>query len=362
MLVEKRVPLSSQMSLTVWLVIAILILANALYVAAEFGAVGVRRSRVRRLAEDGSLLAGWLLPYVETPSGLDRYVGASQIGITLSSLVLGAYAQATVTVALAPVLAAWFSLEFATAMSVAAILVLTVLTSAQLVIGELVPKALALQYPTETALATVVPMRWSLQVFRPFLSLLNGTATMILRLFGSRLEAHRHLHSPEEIDLLIAESRDGGLLEPSEQQRLHRALRLSRKAARDLMVPREKLTALPVDAAWETVVQTVAASPFSRLPIYRDSLEHIVGTLRVKDLLHRYVTEGPLPLDRLMRPIVRLPETLAADRVIALLRERRAHQAVVVDAADRAVGLITIQDVLGELLGPSAVAAGAGRP
>ena len=114
---------------------------------------------------------------------------------------------------------------------------LVVLTGIQLVIGELVPKALALQYPTETALATVFPMRASLWLFRPFLALLNGTATLILRLFGSRMEGHHHLHSPEEIELLIAESRDGGLLEPKEQQRLHRALRLGRRTARDLDGP-----------------------------------------------------------------------------------------------------------------------------
>lgn len=350
------------MTLTPFIVIGLLILANALYVAAEFGAVGVRRNRVRRLAEDGSVLARWLLPFVETPAALDRYVGASQIGITLSSLMLGAYAQATVSVAFAPLLARWLQLEPSTAWSAATIVVLTVLTATQLVIGELVPKALALQYPTETALATVLPMRWSLWVFRPFLMLLNGSATLILRLFGSRMEGHRHLHSPEEIDLLIAESRDGGLLEPKEQQRLHRALRLSRRTARDLMVPRDKLSALPLTAGWEDVVRIVASSPFSRLPIYRDTLEHIVGMLRVKDLLYRFVTEGPLPLERLMRPILQLPETLTADRVIALLRERRAHLAVVVDVDGRAVGLIAIQDVLGELLGPSAVTAGAGRP
>ena len=350
------------MTPTPFIVSALLILANTLYVAAEFGAVGVRRSRVRRLAEDGNGLARRLLPFVRTPVALDRYVGASQIGITLSSLVLGAYAQAAVSMPLAPTFASYFELEPNTARTVSTIVVLAVLTATQLVIGELVPKALALQYPTETALATVIPMRASLWLFRPFLALLNGTATLILRLFGSRMEGHRHLHSPEEIELLIAESRDGGLLEPNEQQRLHRALALSRRSARDLMVPRDKLTGLPIDADWEDVVRTVASSPFSRLPVYRGSIEQIVGTLRVKDLVQRYVSEGALPLDRLIRPILQLPETLSADRVIALLRERRAHHAVVVDTDGRAVGLITIQDVLGELLGPPAVAAGGGRP
>jgi CBS domain containing-hemolysin-like protein len=168
-----------------WAIVAILILANSLYVAAEFGAVGVRRSRVRRMAEDGNWLARRLLPYVETPSTLDRYVGTSQIGITVSGLTLGAFAQATFALALAPVLTAHFDLAPVTAVSAAAVIVLVVLTAVQLVLGELVPKAIALQYPTETALATVLPMQWSLAVFRPVIKLLNGAALLLLRLFGA---------------------------------------------------------------------------------------------------------------------------------------------------------------------------------
>jgi CBS domain containing-hemolysin-like protein len=330
--------------------IAILILANALYVAAEFGAVGDRRSRVRRMAEDGNWLAQRLLPLIETPAALDRYVGASQIGITLSSLMLGAFAQATITMPLVPVFRDLWAIDAGSAQSAAAILVLAVLTTAQLIMGELVPKALALQYPTPTALGTVLPMQWSLAIFRPFLWLLNGMAIAMLRLLGSRATSHGHLHSPDEIELLIAESRDGGLLEPEEQQRLHRALRLGLRPARDLMVPLDRLTMLPFEASWDEIVRTVLASPFSRLPIYRGAPDQLVGTLRVKDVVERYVAEGPVGLERLIRPVVRLAPELPADRVLTMLRERRAHQAIV-ESQGRALGLITIQDVLAALLG-----------
>src|SRR5689334_16620293 len=157
------------MSVWIWTVLGVLLFANALYVAAEFGAVGVRRSRIQRLAEDGNLLARRLAPFLSSPAALDRYVGVSQIGITISSLMLGAYAQATVSVALVPVLSTWFSISPVTALSAATIAVLVTLTSLQLVVGELVPKALALQHPTETALATVLPMRLSLILFRPLI-------------------------------------------------------------------------------------------------------------------------------------------------------------------------------------------------
>ena len=265
--------------------IAVMVAANALYVAAEFAAVGVRRSRVRRLAEDGSWLAARLLPYVEDRVALDRYVGACQIGITVTSLVLGAYSQAAITPHVAPVLAGWFTMTDLGALSAAAVLVLIVLTAVQLVLSELIPKTLALQYPSGTALATVLPMQWSLVIFRPLNALLNGAALLVLRRLGAGDHAHHHLHSPEELDLLIAESRDGGLLEPEEQLRLRRALHLNRRTAADLMVPRDRLTAIDLASAWNDVLQTAVASPFSRLPVFRGTRATIVGVLRVKDLV-----------------------------------------------------------------------------
>ena len=342
------------MSAAVWVVSAILILANAFYVSAEFGAVGVRRSRVQEMADNGNRLASRLLPFIQTPIGLSRYVAASQIGITLSSLVLGAWAQATFASAFAPVLSDLAGFDSARAHSIAEVTVLLGLAILQAVLGELVPKSLALQFPTQVALATVLPMRWSLRAFRPFIATINGATRLVLRLIGGAPSPQRHLHSPDEIELLIAESHDGGLLEADEQQRLRRALRLGRRTARDLMVPLARLTMLPVDLAWDEVVRRVAASPFSRLPVYRHSPTDIVGTLRVKDLVRRYVTHGPTDVRLLVRPVVRVPQDVPADRVVSVLRERRAHQAVVVDAADTPVGLITIQDLLEALVGVGA--------
>ncbi len=339
------------MSPGTWAVILILIAANAFYVAAEFGAVGVRRSRVRRMADDGRPAARRLAPHIEDPALLSRYVAGSQIGITVSSLILGAFAQATLAVRFAPALVSTFGLDGVASRSTSEVVVLVLLAATQAVFGELVPKTLALQYPTEVALATVLPMQWSLRAFRPFIAAIDGSTRLILRLVRSKPATERHLHSPDEIALLIAESRDGGLLEPDEHRRLHRALRLGVRRARDLMVPLSRLTMLPVETEWNDAVRIVAASPFSRIPVYRGSPDHIIGTLRVKDLVHRFITHGPTALSMLVRPIGRLREDLPADRVITVLRERRVHQAVVVDVQDRVVGLITIQDVLVPLLG-----------
>ena len=330
-------------------IISLLILGTALYVAAEFGAVSVRRSRIRRLADDGNMLARRMLPYVEDAHGLDEYVAVSQIGITLSSLVLGAYAQAALGPSLAPFFASQFSLEPDPAQSAATTAILIVLTALAMIIGELIPKSLALQFPTETALATVLPMQASRWVFKPLIGLLNGSGSLVLRLFGARNSGHRHVHSPEEIEMLIAESRDGGLLEPDEQVRLHRALRLSQRTARDLMVPKEKLAMLDAALPLDQAMQIAAASPFSRLPVYRGSKDHLIGTLRTKDLALQFVEGGAQPLDRIMRPIATVKPDLPADRLLAFLRERRVHQAAVT-ADGKLLGLVTIRDVLGAFL------------
>jgi putative hemolysin len=331
---------------------ALLILANAFYVAGEFGVVGVRRSRVRRLSDDGNFLARKLLPFVQDPAQLDRYVAVSQVGITLSSLILGAVAQGTIAVAVAPHLAIWTGLDAQTAASTAAIAVLVGLTAAQVVLSELIPKSVALQFPTQVALATVLPMRWSLAAFRPLIAMLNGSATGLLRLLGMPVGGHRHLHSPDEIALLIAESRDGGLLEADEQQRLYRALKLSRRTARDLMVPCDRLTMIDADAPWQAAIDAVTASPFSRLPVYRGHRGQVIGILRVKDLVHRFVADGqPASVGGLIRPFASLPANLPGDQVIARLRERRTHQAAVVDPSGAVLGFVTIQDALNAFLG-----------
>jgi putative hemolysin len=339
------------MVLAASLVIAALLLVNALYVAAEFAAVSVRRSRLHQLKEDGNVFAAWLLPIVESPAALDRYIAACQIGITISSLVLGAYAQATLAVWLAPYFAALGGLQQVVAESTSTVVVLLALTVAQVVFAELVPKSLALQYPTQTSLYTLLPMLASQWVYRPFINWLNGSGLLILRLLGAPHQAHRHIHSPDEIELLIAESRDGGLLEPDEHRRLQRALRLNLRQARQLMVPRKRISAISIDTPLNEVVSIVAQSPYSRLPIYRGTIDNIVGILRTKDLVRWFVEGSPATLAQLIRPIPSVHESVTADRVLKDLRERRSHQALVVDESGGTAGLLTLADVLTELLG-----------
>ena len=340
------------MILTAILVVAALILINAVYVGAEFAAVSARRSRIQQLADDGHPLAAWLLPLIESPADLDRYIAACQIGITLSSLVLGAFAQRTIAVWVEPFFVEWGGLQGVAAQSTSAAVVLLILTVAQVIFAELVPKSLALQYPTQAALYTLIPMVPSLWLYRPFIKWLNGSGLLLLRLLGSPSQSHRHIHSPDEIELLIAESRDGGLLEPDEHRRLQRALRLNLRQAKQLMVPRRKVSAIDINMPMTEVISLVAESPFSRLPVYRDTIDNILGMLHTKDLV-RWIVSGARDesLASLLRPIASVHESVTVDKVVRELRERRSHLALVVDEFGGTAGLLTLEDVLSELLG-----------
>jgi CBS domain containing-hemolysin-like protein len=333
-------------------VIALLIMVNALYVAAEFAAVSVRQSRIRQHAEEGDVLARMLLPILSDGARLDRYIAACQIGITLSSLVLGAYGQAALAPRLSPIFERFGGLQEVAAQSASAAVILVALTVFQMVLGELVPKSLALQYPTAVARYTVVPMRWSLSLLSWFIVLLNGSGLAILRLFGVRDAPHRHIHSPGEIEYLIAESREGGYLEPDEHRRLRHALRLAGRQVGEVMVPRTRVQGIPIDSSPAALLRIVTDTPFTRFPAYEGSLDHIVGIVHVEDVAVRQLAreEAP-PVASLVRPFIAVQESLSLERALARLRDERQHLAVVVDDFGGTAGLVTIGDILDEIFG-----------
>lgn len=338
--------------ITAIVVVVVLTVLTAIYVAAEFSAVSVRRSKVRQLAEDGHFLARRLAPFVADARQLDTYIAASQIGITLTSLILGAYGQAAIT----PTIAEWLTdlagWDARRALSIASLSVLIVLTTFNVIVGELVPKTLALQHPTPVALATVMPMLWSLWIYKPFIGILNGSGNLVLRLFGVRQSGHRHVHSPDELELLIAESRDGGLLEPDEHRRLQRALRLRLRSARELMVPWNEVECVDVNEPLDRALDRLSHSTFTRVPVFRDERTSVVGILNTKKLALRRL-QGAVPdaIADLLQPAVTTSPTTTGDRLLALFQQRRTHHAIVADDAGTALGMVTLEDVLRAFLG-----------
>jgi CBS domain containing-hemolysin-like protein len=340
------------MTFSTWFIILLLIAINALYVAAEFAAVSVRHSKVRQLAEKGHSLASRLLPWIEDSRRLDHYIAACQIGITLSSLVLGAYGQATLAAQITPLFERWGGFQDVGAHSASAVAVLLALTALQVILGELVPKSLALQYSTRSALLTFVPMRWSLSLFSWFIAVLNGSGMFILKLLGVPHSGHRHIHSPEEIEMLIAESRDGGALDSDEHRRLHRALKLGTRPIHQLMVPRRFMAAIDIDTPLDQVLLEVAGSPYSHLPVFRETFDNVIGIVHTKDVVLHYIEKGGIAsIEAIMRPVLHVPENLLAESVLTLMRKERRHQAIVIDEFGGTEGFVTLEDVLKEMLG-----------
>jgi putative hemolysin len=345
-----------------WSVITLLIIVTALYVAAEFATVSVRKTHVAQRAEQGSWLARRLISRIKNSVALDNYIAACQIGITWSSLVLGAYSQATLAVSYAALLERYAGMDAVTAFSWSSIGVLFVITVLQMVLGELVPKSLALQFPTQTALAMVVPMEISLRAYAWFLTFLNGSGHAILKVFGVSQAGHQHVHSPEEIEFLIGESRKGGALDLDEDQRLRRALRLASRPVRELMIPRRLMVALDVDAPQDKIVRMLTENNYTRIPVYERSPDNIIGILHTRDVVSALAASGTLPPVRtVIRPIVSVAESASVGQLLNTLRHRRSHQALVVGELG-VRGLVTFGDVLAELMGGIAGKGRYGQP
>lgn len=337
------------------ILVIFLLLVSALYVGAEFATVSVRRTKIELMAEQGNRLvrsvARQLLPHLQSTEALDRYVAACQIGITLCSLLLGAMGQRYVAPYLAPVFGSFLPEGSATS-AASVIIIMLMFTALQVVLGELVPKAIALRFTAYSALVLTWPMLISLRIFAPFIWLLNGSGTLVLKLMGYPVTASHHVHSPEELETLIYGGRTPGPSASEEQQRLGRVLRFGSKTAAEIMVPRTSIVAIDLDEGPEAALKIIEQSPYSRYPVYRGSADKILGMLHLMDVCINFdkLKQPQLGL-RKWRPVVFCPATMTADKVLEKLRSKRAYMAIIEDEYGGTAGLLTIEDLLEEVLG-----------
>lgn len=339
--------------------VSLMIFFNGLYVAAEFATVSARRTRINHLAGQGNRLAQALLPIIEDSKALDRYVAACQLGITLSSLVLGAYGQNVIASRLvAPLTGLLGQFDMSTAVaepaaqSISATGVLIFLTFLQVIMGELFPKSVAVQYPETVALGVVWPMRWSLFLFRPLIWFFNGSGNLILRLSGHQGGGERHaeVHSPAEIELLVTESHEVGLLDDRERQMLRNAFRLRDLTARQVMLHRTKLVAASVATPAAEILTQAMRAGLSRIPIYRKTIDDVIGFVHVKDLFRLHV-QGKSDVQDAVRDVVYVPEALPVADVWSKLNARNKYLAIVFDEYGGTLGLITFEDLIEEIFG-----------
>jgi len=328
----------------VLLLILVMVGFNALYVGAEFATVGSRRSRVQETAETGSAPATGLLGILQDPKRLDNYVAACQIGITLSSLVAGAYGQAQ----LVPLLEERFG---SASRTIAVVVVLLFITALQVVLGELLPKTVALRYPETLAIATFTPMRISQWLLRPLVAVFNGSAFTIMRWLGLHIDhSHSHVHSPTELAGLYRDSAAGGLIDSDERRMLTGALSVTNRVVREIMTPRLRLVTVEASTPIADALAELSATPYSRFPVTEDG-EEIVGLVTLRDLfLANEKATAATVADVLEEPMV-VGEMFEVPALMNVFAQRGLHVAVVVNEFGSIAGLVTREDAIEEVFG-----------
>jgi len=372
-------------------IVFLLVLANAFFVASEFALVSVRKTRIDQLAAEGNKTATIVQRAVHD---LDRYIAATQVGITIASLLLGGLGEQT----LEPILAFLFNWVPETSWGITRATLIAgfayfIMTALHVIIGELMPKSIALQRAESTALWIGRPMSFFAVIFSPLIWLLNGIGNFLLRLLGFHAaEGHDQVHSPEELDLIFTESHKGGEINQTEFEILHRVVRFSDTNVRAIMVPRLEIQALPVTISSKALAHFLQGRPHTRIPVYDDSLDDIVGVVNSKDLEHLYSRELSQELEHLrsmraennngqhtqnfelaveekmldLRPLVFepafIPETIRIDRLLTEFKKRHQQIAIIVNEYGSTSGLITLADLLEQVFGDLPDEAGETEP
>ena len=361
-------------------VIVLLIGFNAFFVAVEFSSVSARRARLAQLADEGSAVAQHLLTIFEDPHQLDMYISSCQLGITIASLTLGFYGQESILEWFEPTLARLDGNTQVLVQLITAVVILLLLTALQVILGELVPKNIGLRYPERLAILTAGPMQWVRLLFRPLIWVLNGSAQAIVRLLGAEaINEHAHIHSPEEIMMLVEESSAGGVLDKEERRLLVNTLQLRHVTARRVMIPRNQMLAAALDDAPEAMLNLLATSPYSRLPLYEESIDKIVGMVHIKDLLllvkeardreqraggreqearskeqgagGKEQVVGTPSVRSIMYPVQFIPDSTLIEDVITQMQRKHHNLAIVIDEYGGTAGMIAFEDLVEEIIG-----------
>ncbi|MCP4167079.1 MAG: HlyC/CorC family transporter [Chloroflexi bacterium] len=334
-------------------VIAVLIAINGLFVAAEFAIVSVPYTRIARRAEEGARWAGVVLAVLKDADKRNNYIAAAQIGITIASLGLGMYGEATLAAWLLGPLEHFGGFSEALAHTIAFVIAVGALTYFHVVLGEMIPKSLAIQSAESMVLKLAGPMSAIEKVFRPLIIVLNGMGNAITRLLGvPPLEAHERLYSAEELEFIVEESTVGGLLAPDEQLYFENIFDFSERTVSQVMTPRNRMVGIPVDADLDDVISIVTSNPYTRYPVYDNTMDVIVGKLHVKNLARQQVNPtNDFNLETLIRPALFVPESSGLQQILDLSRTRGQHMIFVVDEFGGTAGLVTIEDLVEEVVG-----------
>lgn len=333
-------------------VILILILVNAFFVAAEFALVSFRRSRIEQLAEGGSWQGKLLKSAVEH---LDVYIATTQLGITATSLALGAAGEPYLARLIEPGLSRGLGplVGERTAETVATIIAFALITFGTLILGELVPKGVALQRTEGTALWTILPLNLFQRLTQPLVWFINRTGNLILRLLGLReAPSHSMVGSAEELKLIVEASSKEGVLDESEGEIISQILDLEETPVRTIMVPRVEMVAVDGEATLREFWKLVRENRYSRVPVYQETVDNVIGVAYARDLLeYNGSALDTIKVSSISHPAYFVPETMGARDLLRELRRRKTHMAIVVDEFKGTAGLVTLEDIVEEIIG-----------
>jgi CBS domain containing-hemolysin-like protein len=339
--------------------IVVLVALNGFFVAAEFSLVGSRRTRLAQLAKEGH--SGAIAAEYATEH-LDSYIAATQLGITLASLGLGWIGEPAISHAIEPILAAILPHEMIeTVVPAVGIAVgFSIVTILHIVMGELVPKSIALQRPESTSIFVARPTALFLSIFRPIIWLMNSVGNSIVRMLGfDPIDGHAQVHSAEELEMLVHSSREAGLLQANEELLLRRVFDFSDLHVREIMQPRVDVDALPIDTSFQQLLQHIATQKHTRYPIYNEDIDHVAGILHVKDLFNLLFSNPQLlagddtafDFAHLLRDPLFVPGTLSVDQLLEQMQKTQTQFAVVIDEYGGTAGVATMEDIVEELVG-----------
>ena len=333
------------------IIVLLLVIANGFFVAVEFALVSVRRARIELLASAGRRGAAAVLRALDH---IDALLSATQFGITLASLALGAVGESTIAHLVEPVLHDLLPARVAAfaAHSVAIAIALAIVTYLHLVLGEYAPKALAIEKAEAIALAVARPMEIFYKTFKPFIWLINRSGTTFLKIFGFNFKpGHHPVYTEEEIRHLVNQSHQSGHLELEEKTLIQNVFDFAELTARDVMIPRTEVTALEENSPFANVVKIFQTTGYSRLPVYRDSFDNITGILHNKDVMPYLLAAKPFTLSEAMHQPLFIPDTAKLGDVLRQLQQMRVHLGVVVDEHGGVEGILTLEDILEEIVG-----------
>lgn len=330
----------------------LLLLANAFFVAAEFALVSIRRARVAELVAQDVAGAGSVETALARP---DLLIAATQLGITLFTVAQGVMSEPAVTALILPVthLNPWLQKVDET-VDLSRWIALLLVTGLTVVIGELVPKSIALQYPERTSLVVAGPLLWTERIFRPFIYLLNTAGRVLLHWIGVRpAPAQEMVHSVEELLMLVDASAESGVVEEEESEMLHAVFDFGDLVVRQVMIPRTEIVAVQANASLDEMIALTSTSTFTKFPTYEDDLDHILGIVHVRSLLEALSSPDRRhdTARRLAREALFVPETLPVSGLLRQFRVHRQHMAIVLDEFGGTAGLVTLQDLLEEIVG-----------